>query len=129
MDTSLNSFYATSEWRAVRDRVKRRDRNRCTVSRLFGGECGGRIHVHHIQALSEHPELALDEDNLACVCDRHHPTWERLRRELTGEPELPPCRHRGGHRYRIGRVACENERRKQIGLEPVAYVPEYADAA
>lgn len=116
------AFYNSPEWRDVRERVKRRDRGRCTVSRLLGGDCSGLIHVHHIEALSACPDLRLVEDNLASVCATHHPTWERLRRELTREPMVPPCKHR--HPYRIGAIQCENQRRRAVGLDPVEYVPE-----
>lgn len=117
LTTPAEDFYSSPEWRETRERVKERDGRRCTVARLFGGECSGRLHVHHIEPREERPDLALDEDNLATVCAGHHNTWERLRRELTREPKVPPCRHR--HPYRTGRLACLNERRKQVGLPPV----------
>lgn len=114
-------FYSTPEWRDVRDRVLERDGHVCTVARLLGGECHDELHVHHIRSREDWPELALDEDNLSTVCKTHHPTWERLRRILTGEAKIPACRHK--HPYRIGAVQCLNERRRQVGLPPVEYKP------
>ena len=112
-----NWFYSTPEWRALSERVKARDRGRCTVARLIGGECGGLLHAHHIESVTEHPELALSEDNCASVCASHHPKWERIRRELSREPRVPACRHT--HPYKQGARLCENRRRASVGLAPI----------
>ncbi len=111
------SFYSTPEWKAVREAVLERDSHHCTVARLLGGACSEKLHVHHITPVSEAPDLALDMDNCATACATHHPIWERLRRQLTGEVKIPPCRHR--HPYRMGALQCLNERRRQVGLPPI----------
>lgn len=113
----LDSFYSTSDWLEVRDAALERDGYRCTVARLFGGECHEELHVHHIRSVADYPEQALDLDNVATACKSHHPMWERLRRELTGEAKVPPCRHR--HPYRQGAIDCLNQRRARVGLPPV----------
>jgi hypothetical protein len=107
-------FYTSPEWLAVRERVLARDGNACTVRRLLGGRCSGVLHVHHIEARVDRPDLALDEDNLGTACARHHPRWEALARALRRErgSEVPPCRH--VHRYRSGREACERRRRELV---------------
>lgn len=97
-------FYNSPEWIAVRDRVRARGGNACSVGRLLGGDCSATLAVHHIAPRSERPDLALDEANLRTVCVRHHPTWESLRRVLRARI-APRCPHR--HRYREGRIACE----------------------
>jgi CXCXC repeat len=109
-------FYETPEWRALREKVFARDAGRCTVARLLGGACGGTIQVHHIEPLRERWDLRLDEDNCACVCARHHPQWEALRRALVNRRvvQLPPCPH--NHPYRSGREACERRRMREAGL-------------
>lgn len=107
-------FYSSPEWRALRERRLALDGNRCTVARLLGGECKGRLHVHHIAPVREHPELALDIDNTGTACASHHPMWEALAAMLRiiRLIDLPPCRH--VHRYRIGREACDRKRRAEL---------------
>lgn len=67
----MSGFYSTPEWIAVRDAAKKRDGNRCT-------RCGTpasrsvRILVHHIVPLKHAPNLALDIQNLVCLCDACH---------------------------------------------------------
>lgn len=115
MEILSDSFYASAEWRAVRDRVLDRDGGRCTVARLLGGQCRGSLHAHHIEKRVDRPELALDETNLATVCAAHHPTWEALRLFVTrARRQIPPCKHR--HPYRAGREACERERAEKLGI-------------
>lgn len=115
MDTSRDSFYLSPEWLALRERVLHRDRKRCTVARLLGGDCSGVLHVHHIEPRSDRPDLELDEGNCATVCARHHPQWEAARRfvERSRRP-LPPCNHR--HPYKEGRIQCARERAARLGI-------------
>jgi hypothetical protein len=90
-------------WETARAIVLDRDGHRCTVSRLLGGRCHGRLHVHHID-----PEGApYDEDNLGSVCAAHHPRWEALRREIVSSRrrDLPRCPHT--HRSIEARRLCE----------------------
>lgn len=109
----MDAFYDSPEWRALRARAIERDGSRCTVARLLGGACRGDLHVHHIVPRSEDPGRELDLDNLGTVCASHHPRWEAVRRLLVvyWTRPLPPCRHR--HPYRIGREACESQRRRE----------------
>jgi 5-methylcytosine-specific restriction protein A len=109
-----DAFYSSQPWISVRERVLARDGSRCSVSRLLGGDCGGVPHVHHLQARSERPDLALDEDNLLTVCASHHPTLEAVRRLLRviRLVDLPPCPHR--HPYAEGRRQCERRRRAEL---------------
>jgi hypothetical protein len=116
------NFYNSPEWRALRRRVIARDGGVCTVSRLLGGACAGTLHVHHIQPRETHPELELDEDNLATVCAGHHPRWEAIRRtiERMRDPmqAVGPCRH--SHRYKHAAEECRRKRAREAGLlDPV----------
>jgi 5-methylcytosine-specific restriction endonuclease McrA len=106
-------FYTSSEWLAVREQALARDRGRCSVARLIGGDCSATLHVHHLKPRKEFPELALDLDNLLTVCASHHPTLEAVRRLLLVMrlDSLPRCTHR--HPYESGRRACEERRRRQ----------------
>lgn len=102
-------FYTSPEWYAVRDAVRERDGNRCSVARLLGGDCSGALHVHHLIPREQRPDLALDEDNCVTACAHHHPQVEMLARLMSAlRGELPPCRHR--HVYPSGRRECERRR-------------------
>lgn len=98
--------YSTSDWKTARKRAIRRDGECCTVGRLFGGDCKGSLHVHHLVPLREDGDL-LDLDNLATVCASHHPRWESLRRTLNEQrrPPMRRCRHR--HVSAEARQLCE----------------------
>ncbi len=108
-----DAFYTSPEWRAVREQARTRDGHRCSVARLLGGDCSARLDVHHLQAVDERPDLALDLDNLLTVCARHHPTLERAAKLLRVIRliDMPPCVHR--HPYETGRIECENKRRER----------------
>lgn len=110
---SETSFYSGSEWIAVRDQVRERDGNRCTVGRLLGGQCRGILHVNHILPRSKRPDLELDPDNCGTVCASHHPMWEAVCRTLQLlRGEMPKCKH--NHPYPQGRIECERRRREQM---------------
>ncbi len=100
-------LYISPEWHAVRDAALERDGSVCTVARLLGGDCSPLLHVHH---LDRRPELALELDNVATTCARHHPMWEAVRRSVLARraPRVAPCRHR--HRYDHARRECERRR-------------------
>lgn len=104
----MGAIYDTLRWRIVRSRAIERDDGRCTVSRLFGGACAGRLHAHHIVAVSEGGD-PYDLDNVATTCASHHPFWESLRRviveRMTAAPKPTRCGHE--HRTREAREICE----------------------
>ncbi len=111
MDTTRN-LYSTLHWRTVAARARKRDGNRCTVARLLGGDCHGRLHVHHIVPVSEGgPEF--DLENLGTVCASHHPFWESLRRVLVRRltTPMPKCGH--WHASREAREICERRLARQ----------------
>lgn len=85
-DTEAKKFYDSKAWQTKRIEILKRDRFECQ-------DCRARIQkavakgkwlpekekkiaraeqVHHIQELKEHPELALDNDNLISLCVRCH---------------------------------------------------------
>jgi len=75
-------FYRSTAWRKVRPLVLQRDGGMCVhcMARFRRGEMikpRRATLVHHIKTLEEHPELALQMDNLASSCDichnREHP--------------------------------------------------------
>lgn len=108
-----DGFLQSRAWLELRERIRDRDTNRCTVGRLLGGRCRGVLHVNHIIPRSERPDLALDPDNCGTACASHHPMWEAVVRTLRAlDGELPPCGHR--HPYPQGREECDRKRRRQM---------------
>jgi 5-methylcytosine-specific restriction endonuclease McrA len=85
-DKEAKHFYNSKEWKEKRIDILIRDRNECQdcIVRIRKAvEEGIRLtpedrkvrratEVHHIQELKEHPELALDDDNLIGLCHTCH---------------------------------------------------------
>lgn len=74
-------FYTGSDWKRLREEVKKRDNCECQACKRQGfltvdtnefSESAGRkkiqLVVHHIKELEHHPELALEIDNLETLC-------------------------------------------------------------
>lgn len=78
-----NPFYKTAAWKRCRLGVLERDNYICQQC-LLAGRLTVANTVHHIKALEEHPELALDPENLESVCppchNKEHP--EKGRRKM-----------------------------------------------
>jgi 5-methylcytosine-specific restriction endonuclease McrA len=108
------NLYNTLHWRTVAARARKRDGGRCTVSRLLGGECSGRLHVHHIVAVSE-GGARFDLENLGTVCASHHPFWESLRRVLVRRLTAPAPRCGHWHASAEARRICEQRLARQRG--------------
>ncbi|MGG5304204.1 HNH endonuclease [Enterococcus pernyi] len=67
----LVKFYQSPKWRRLREKAMKRDHYECQECRRLG-----KYHrvenVHHIKEVKDRPDLALDLDNLICVCIEHH---------------------------------------------------------
>lgn len=105
----MGTIYDTLQWILTSRRAIARDGHRCTVARLLGGECSGKLHAHHIKPVSD-GGAPYDLENVGTACASHHPVWEALRRRLLAnlEPQGPRvivCRHR--HPTAAGRRNCE----------------------
>lgn len=75
-------FYDGGDWKHIRAEVKKRDNNECQECKRNGlvridnanelNKDGTRkkiqLVVHHIKELEDHPDLALDIDNLETLC-------------------------------------------------------------
>lgn len=101
----MEDLYSTLLWRELRARAIARDKGRCTVARLIGGDCSETLHAHHIESAEDRPDLALDLDNVATVCATHHPKWEAIRRAVKRARGWRSCPH--PHRTAHGRRECE----------------------
>lgn len=85
-EKEVKAFYNSSAWKHKRIMILERDHHECQDCRKRLREAGkeGKLltgrdrkiwpaeEVHHIQELKEHPELALDDDNLVSLCTRCH---------------------------------------------------------
>ncbi|MDN8590941.1 HNH endonuclease [Paenibacillus sp. 11B] len=85
-------FYDSGEWKRLRAEVKQRDNHECQPCKRNGlvsidtneySESARRkkiqLVVHHIKELEDHPDLALDIDNLETVCvDCHNKEHDRV---------------------------------------------------
>lgn len=71
----------------------------CALSVLLGGECSGRIALHHLTPLSE----GGDDSALVLCCASHHARLHAARQRILPQPRR--CRHR--HTYPGAREACE----------------------
>lgn len=82
-----DGFYHTPAWRRIRLAVLQRDHYQCQL-RLSKNCTKIATTVHHIKALEDYPELALDIDNLTSCCyscheltkvrERDHPSGVRI---------------------------------------------------
>lgn len=88
---NAHEFYVSHEWRHLRAEVLREQKNECQEHKKRGGYARAN-HVHHVNYLRSHPELALSKwyldktgaprRNLIAVCKDCHETVchpERLR--------------------------------------------------
>ena len=75
-DNAIVKFRNSKPWQHKREHIRIRDRNMCRLCAIgYGGAPIEYVHdvsVHHIEPLSTAWELRLDDDNLICLCDRHH---------------------------------------------------------
>lgn len=78
-------FYDSEDWKQLREEVKKRDNYECQECKRNGfvfidtneySEKAKRkkiqLVVHHIKELEDHPELALEIDNLETLCVNCH---------------------------------------------------------
>lgn len=100
----MTETYRTPQWASARDAALARDDRRCTVSRLFGGDCHPVLHVHHVIPV-EQGGAPYDLDNLLTACASHHPMLEAMRRYVLRKRAPRRCPH--VHRYPHAREECE----------------------
>lgn len=81
-DTS--PFYNTKEWNSLREIKRRKEHYECERCRKKGKYSPGK-NVHHKKYLRDYPELALDINNLECLCDDCHYEEHHKKKPLTPE--------------------------------------------
>jgi 5-methylcytosine-specific restriction protein A len=65
---SHDAFYNLSQWKRLRDQIKRRDGYQCVQC----GATGVPLDCDHIVAKDKRPDLAFVPENLRTVCRRCH---------------------------------------------------------
>lgn len=64
-------FYKSKEWKKKRKDIFKRDNNECQKCKAKGKFRKAKC-VHHIKHLRDNPELALEDENLICLCNICH---------------------------------------------------------
>lgn len=92
----IHKFYVSSEWRRLRKEVLADDKNECVICKSKGKYTRAN-HVHHVNYVRKHPELALSETyvdgngnvkrNLISVCHECHETVCHPERLYKPKPE------------------------------------------
>lgn len=74
----LMKFYKSKEWRTLRVKALQRDNHECQICKSKG-KYKAAENVHHLKEVKTHPHLAMDLDNLQCLCIRcHNEVHDRL---------------------------------------------------
>ena len=67
----------TWEWHKKSLEVRDRAQHLCEVCRDNNEYVYTSLEVHHIEKVSDHPELLLEDSNLVCLCTRCHKRADR----------------------------------------------------
>jgi 5-methylcytosine-specific restriction endonuclease McrA len=70
----LRNKYA---WAKKAQEILKSSHYMCAVCRDQGVVTTENLEVHHIEKLSERPDLLLEDDNLICLCQLHHKAADR----------------------------------------------------
>ncbi|MDE7289785.1 MAG: HNH endonuclease [Oscillospiraceae bacterium] len=72
----IAAFRNSMQWQYKREHICRRDGYMCRLCAIgYGGEpvkYNPNVSAHHIESLAEAWEKRLDDNNLICLCSRHH---------------------------------------------------------
>jgi 5-methylcytosine-specific restriction enzyme A len=69
--TKYDKFRGSREWQRKRAAIVQRDLHLCQVC-MQQGIYNSAVEVHHIVPLSEDFNKRLDDNNLICLCHKHH---------------------------------------------------------
>lgn len=67
----------TWDWHKKSRQIRERAQGLCEVCRDSGRYVYEGLEVHHIEKVSEHPELLLEDGNLVCLCVTCHKQADR----------------------------------------------------
>ena len=83
----VDSFYKSKRWLALRERVLRRDKYMCQMSKRYGKRVDAEI-VHHIWPRDQHPEYQYCLWNLISLTKaEHEKLHDRTSQQLTDSGE------------------------------------------
>lgn len=80
----LHPFYTSAEWLKLAAMARAEQHNECQRCKAAGYYAPCEI-VHHKLRVKEHPERALDLDNLECLCQKCHNEEHRKARGYVNE--------------------------------------------
>lgn len=80
----VSPFYNTKQWKMLRKQKKKIEHNECERCRAKGRHREG-TEVHHKKYLRQHPELALDINNLELLCEDCHYDEHHRRNQINEE--------------------------------------------
>lgn len=66
-----------NKWHEKAQEIKERANYLCEVCKAEGEITFKGLEIHHIEKLSERPDLLLDNYNLICLCQNHHKQADR----------------------------------------------------
>ena len=75
-------FYQTKAWKLIRKKILARDHYLCQRCKRRPASM-----VHHIKALKQYPELALEPENLISLCDKCHEACHPERHQKKDAPK------------------------------------------
>lgn len=70
-ENNLHEFYTSPVWRRTQARILKENHYECSRCKAKGLVVRART-VHHRKYLRDHPELALEDENLEPICERCH---------------------------------------------------------
>lgn len=84
-DGKTYRFYLTADWQRVRDKKRTMEHDECERCRAVGKYSPCEV-VHHKKYLKARPDLALDINNLECLCkDCHYKEHHKLQEKIFSE--------------------------------------------
>ena len=75
--SGADKLHQTSAWETKSFQIRNDAQWLCEVCRDNGKLNAENLEVHHIEKLQENPLLFLDDNNLICLCTKHHKQADR----------------------------------------------------
>lgn len=68
----VDKLRSTYKWQLKVEEIKDASNYLCAVCRDNNVYTYNTLEIHHIEKLQQRPELFLDDNNLICLCKKHH---------------------------------------------------------
>lgn len=99
MNRSKPKRYKSKRWQLKREKILRRDKYMCQLSKRYGKRVDATM-VHHIYPIEEYPEYKWCDWNLISLCEsEHNKLHDRVTNKLTAAGEelkrrtIPPLKN------------------------------------